>query len=400
MSTNYPTSLDTSPTRTDGDVIYASHVQNAQDAIVALETKVGVNSSAVATSLDYLVKNTSSSNPGHKHTFSSLSDFNVSSPVTGDQFQYNGSSWVNTPNATTFGDGSDGNITISSPTTLTRDMYYNNLTVSSTLTTNGFLIFVKNKIDGAGTIKYPDPNNGGNASGQTGGTAAAAFTTGRIQNIAGAAGGNGGNSGGTNAGAAGSNGAGAVTPGVSGVAGVAGGSGGLSGAGGGAGTAGTATAPIPRIGTVSFNTVMGLNIALDAVITAYKGSAGTGGSGGGGGSGGASSGAGGGGGAGGASGGVVIICAKEWAGTVTIQAIGGNGGNGGNAGATNAGNGSGGSAGSGGTSVVVYLTKSWTGSYNLAAGSVGNKGTGGQGGANGNAGNTGSSYEILVTTLL
>ena len=34
----------------------------------ALETKIGIDNSLVITSLDYLVKNTSSSNPGHKHT--------------------------------------------------------------------------------------------------------------------------------------------------------------------------------------------------------------------------------------------------------------------------------------------------------------------------------------------
>lgn len=34
----------------------------------ALETKIGIDNSTDATSLDYLLKNTSSSNPGHKHT--------------------------------------------------------------------------------------------------------------------------------------------------------------------------------------------------------------------------------------------------------------------------------------------------------------------------------------------
>lgn len=34
-----------------------------------------------------------------------------------------------------FGDGSDGDVTISSPTTLTRDMYYNDLVLSDDLTT-------------------------------------------------------------------------------------------------------------------------------------------------------------------------------------------------------------------------------------------------------------------------
>ena len=34
----------------------------------AIETKIGIDSSAVTTSLDYLLKNSASSNPGHKHT--------------------------------------------------------------------------------------------------------------------------------------------------------------------------------------------------------------------------------------------------------------------------------------------------------------------------------------------
>jgi hypothetical protein len=68
----YPTSLDnfTNPQATDkrNNPSLAGTITTAQDAIEALEAKVGVDSSAVATSLDYLVKSASSSNPGHKHT--------------------------------------------------------------------------------------------------------------------------------------------------------------------------------------------------------------------------------------------------------------------------------------------------------------------------------------------
>lgn len=62
-----------------------------------------------------------------------------------------------------FGDGSDGDVTISTNTTLTRDMYYNNLTVNSgiTLTTNNFKIFVKETLTNNGTIKGTLLNNGG-----------------------------------------------------------------------------------------------------------------------------------------------------------------------------------------------------------------------------------------------
>lgn len=65
MSTNFPTSLDSYTAKVDGtDYPQAAHINNPQDAIVALETKVGIDSSAVATSLDYLLKNTTG---GHDH---------------------------------------------------------------------------------------------------------------------------------------------------------------------------------------------------------------------------------------------------------------------------------------------------------------------------------------------
>jgi len=59
-----------------------------------------------------------------------------------------------------FGDGSDGDVTIASTTTLTRDMYYNNLTVNSgiALNTNGYRIFVKGTLTNNGYIQ----NNGSN----------------------------------------------------------------------------------------------------------------------------------------------------------------------------------------------------------------------------------------------
>lgn len=74
MATNFPTSLDTSaelPAESASTPLSTNHVtahQNIQDALEAVEAKIGVDSSAVATSLDYKVTNTSSSNPGHKHT--------------------------------------------------------------------------------------------------------------------------------------------------------------------------------------------------------------------------------------------------------------------------------------------------------------------------------------------
>ena len=63
MATNFPTSLDslTNPTASDtldsSTVPHADQHANANDAIEALQAKVGVNSSAVTTSLDYKIAN-------------------------------------------------------------------------------------------------------------------------------------------------------------------------------------------------------------------------------------------------------------------------------------------------------------------------------------------------------
>jgi hypothetical protein len=59
MATNFPTSLDalTNPIATDklNNPSHATQHANSNDAIEALQAKVGVNSSAVTTSLDYKV---------------------------------------------------------------------------------------------------------------------------------------------------------------------------------------------------------------------------------------------------------------------------------------------------------------------------------------------------------
>jgi hypothetical protein len=74
MATNFPSSIDSlaNPTSTDtlSSVSHADQHANANDAIEALQTKVGADSSAVTSSIDYKLTNASSSNPGHKHTLS------------------------------------------------------------------------------------------------------------------------------------------------------------------------------------------------------------------------------------------------------------------------------------------------------------------------------------------
>jgi hypothetical protein len=59
MATNFPTSLDalTNPLATDklNNPSHSAQHANSNDAIEALQTKVGVNGSAVTTTLDYKV---------------------------------------------------------------------------------------------------------------------------------------------------------------------------------------------------------------------------------------------------------------------------------------------------------------------------------------------------------
>jgi hypothetical protein len=76
-----------------------------------------------------------------------------------------------------FGDGSDGNVTISSNTSLTRDMYYDNLTIdgSVTLNPNGYRIFVSGTLtldNGAIIARNGNPgtSSGGFGAGLAAGT--------------------------------------------------------------------------------------------------------------------------------------------------------------------------------------------------------------------------------------
>lgn len=73
-----------------------------------------------------------------------------------------------------YGPGSDGDVTISSNTTLSSDMYYNNLTIadSVTLTTNGYRVFVKNLLT-LGNASVIGFTTGSSATGTVGGGGAA-----------------------------------------------------------------------------------------------------------------------------------------------------------------------------------------------------------------------------------
>lgn len=95
-----------------------------------------------------------------------------------------------------YGDGQDGNVTVSSNTTITSDMYYNNLTVNSgvILNTNGFRIFVKGTLTNNGFIGIGIPNGSGGVTNPTSttspGTIAGSTTSSITYRLGGQGGGN------------------------------------------------------------------------------------------------------------------------------------------------------------------------------------------------------------------
>lgn len=199
-------------------------------------------------------------------------------------------------NASCFPVASDGNATISSDTTLTKDMFYDTLTVNvgATLFTNGYRIFARTAVICNGSID----RSGNNA---TGTAATAALAAGSI--AAGTAGG----AGGTAAGSAG--GASATSLGGTG------GAGGL-GSGGAGGAGGTNTLNTTANGGVeSFQIYDNARTARNVAGTQI-----TQGSGGGGGGGDGTAG-----GAGGGGGGLIVIISPSVTGTGTIRAKGGDG---------------------------------------------------------------------------
>lgn len=101
MAISFPTSLDTLTNPAAGDststVSHSSQHANANDAIEALEAKVGVNSSAVTSSLDYKVTNTSSLDPGHKHT--PTVSLAITGTPDGTKFLRDDNTWSDPPTA-------------------------------------------------------------------------------------------------------------------------------------------------------------------------------------------------------------------------------------------------------------------------------------------------------------
>jgi len=356
-------------------------------------------------------------------------DWNV---TTANTLTVNGSTIANDSE---FGDGSDGDVTLVGTTTLTSDMFYNNLDINGNiLNTAGYRVFVNGTLSGTGTIRNNgvDGGNGGvgdsssvggTASGGLAGTAGTAASGVTVPpGIAGVAGGVGGDSDSTTGGDAGAgagNGTGQVkcinnNNGKDGGAGGAGGAGsGTNGAGGAKGTGGTKSGTILN----KINNSISAYLLSDHIggLTNFTVSPSAGGSGGGGGGangGGKSGGAGGGGGGSGSHSGISWVAARNITFTGVFEAIGGDGGNGGIGGAgtdSGLGGGGGGGAGSGGNGGLVLIkTSASTITYTTditggAAGTIGSGGAGGGGagvaGTNGDTGAAGADGRVITLTI-
>jgi hypothetical protein len=289
-----------------------------------------------------------------------------------------------------FGDGHDGDVTISADTTLTSIMYYDNLTIDAGKAldwdvTNGYapIVFVKDTLTINGTIRN-NAADGGNGFGNSGSTHGIGGDNGIPGGLLGnntnqvaVDSGNGGDAG--QNGGDGSNTEDSLSPAIwiaynqTPLSGAAGG----NGSGAGAGTGGAAGAASSLVGffapvssyTVATQLVFMLHNDILSPLSTYP----TSGSGGG--AGGANDGGGGGGGGGGMGGNVSIIAQNiVWGAAGLIEATGGNGGNGGNSDG-DGGGGGGGAGGNGGIVILCYATETGTRNVDVSGGDGGTGGT-------------------------
>ena len=294
-----------------------------------------------------------------------------------------------------FGDGADGDVTISTNTTFNTPKDYNNLTVNSgnSLTYNGSsttnaIIRVRDTLTVNGTISA----TGKGRSGGSGGGGGGGGDTGSSSWVGG---------GGTS-GTAGEQSYGASLTGGDGGGGGSGGSSPMGGGGGGASATSGVTGDSRIIPDTRFNDARELLLAQPQIY-------GSGGSGGSGGHGGASQrvsglngGVGGSGGTGGDGGGTLYILARniviDTSGIIESNGNDGSNGASGGSGATSCGGGGGGGSGGGGSGGfigIIYESITNNGNINVNGGSTGSGGSagasGGSGGSAGSAGGTGGS---------
>ncbi len=104
MTSSYPTSLqDLDATRgASGDKLsspnHVTHHALEDSTLEAVQTKLGIDSSTDHTSIDWLLKNSASVNPGHMHSIAAaMTDVVISSPSDGQLLTYDAASgkWKN-----------------------------------------------------------------------------------------------------------------------------------------------------------------------------------------------------------------------------------------------------------------------------------------------------------------
>jgi len=306
-----------------------------------------------------------------------------------------------------FGDGSDGDVTVTNTqVTLTRDMYYRNLTFSgggAGIFPAGFRVYVSGTLTmPSSTLIYGGGNAGGNGASGVAGSAGAALPAANLgASTAGSAGGTAGTGTGGNSSVAGA----VVGMGGAGGSGGAGGEVfGISAPGGTAGVGGPATYS-PRIILTDW-------LSRTTGVLLQGGGGGRGGGGGGG----DNPFLGGGGGGGGGGGRPMLVFAKTIINNGTISANGGAGGLGGPgqedeiceedcndpACWNHSAGGGGGGGGGGGSITMAYMAYSGSGTITVDGGSGGVGGASGScglgPGANGTAGSVGKLIKMNLTT--
>lgn len=318
-----------------------------------------------------------------------------------------------------FGDGSDGagvadgatalaGATLGGGTyTLTRDVYFTDLTVSTGVTINpaGYRIFGTGTLTENGTGKIArNGNNGSSSTTSAGAAGGAALADGYLKgSLAGAAGGNGANGGGVQNGVAGTSTSNSI--GSSGAAGGRGGEEILGTDGGTGGAAGTANSSNVRL-IANWHLATLLDIGSTGATVKFDNSAASGG--GGGGNRDATSTPGGGGGGAGSPGGIIAIYFRVIVinASASITANGGSGGSGAGGASigSKCGGGGGGGGGNGGQIILVYNTLTNSGSLTASAGTAGTGGAGGvantapnAAGLNGTAGTAGTIRQFQIS---
>lgn len=267
-------------------------------------------------------------------------------------------------------DGSDGDVTISVDTTLSRNMFYNNLTINDgiKLIPNGYLIFVKETINCIGTGKIAQDYNSSSPDGK--------ILPAPVEGAAAKTSDTGGNNGSAS---------------VKSLSNLAGKNGGAVGSyAGGAGGA-VSSLPNKRKNTFVFGNFY--DIEATSVVRYTL----TGGAGGGARGDGWSATSAGYGGAGGTSGGMIFVVART-IGVLNLSAIGGPGENGGDGSKQYGDGGGGGAGGNGGYCFVAYKNKT-TITATLTGGAGGAGGTrlvSGSNGEPGSAGNSGILVELVI----